>query len=339
MPSKRVRQTKDADTALLIAIDAHATKGNRKLTDRSAQRIRTEIRRWHQAGEVLGFGVGPKMVGGIWNGEIALQIHVRRKRPLGVLPPDTAIPQEVNWPELDRPVLTDVVERGSFRPASLTGVHRPVFPGLSVGHCISGETGSLGAVVRAFGDSNRYLLGAAHVLAAAGRARLGDEIIQPGGLDGGQCPSQTIGELTVFEKFQPGQGFLNEVDAALVKLKEEIRDVTGQFPVSRLARPQDVHIHDSLSTIGCRTGDRSVLVKNPSHATTIEFTLPAGGRARFGFRNLILYKDFSQKGDSGGPVVNNSGALVGIHIARTDDGAFGLAMPVWSLPPKWNVVI
>jgi hypothetical protein len=337
MPRKRAR-AREADTALQILVDAHASKKERRLDDRTAQHIRAEIRRWHLAGEVLGYGVGPKLVSDIWTGQTALQIHVRRKRPINVLPPSSVIPSTLDWPGLDKPVLVDVVERGAFRPAGLDGFERPIFPGLTVGHCISGETGSIGAVVKAFGDAERYVLGAAHVLAAAGRAQIGDEIVQPGGLDGGQCPSQTIGELNAFVSFKSGTGFPNVADAALVKLRADIEDIGGPRPINGLAIRQNLHIHDVLFCIGCRTGERSVLVKNPSHATTIEFTLPSGGRARFGFRDLILYKDFSQQGDSGGPLTDDSGALVGIHVAKTDDG-FGLAVPVWSLPAEWNVTI
>lgn len=339
--ARKVRRSREAEAALQMVVDAHGPKSRRQLLDeRTASRIRAEVRGWHKAGEVLGYGVGPKRVSGIWTGEIALQIHVRRKRPLHLLPGSSQIPPTLNWPGLARPVLVDVIVRPQFRPADLAGIERPIFPGLSVGHCITGETGSIGAIVGAFGDSDhRYILSAAHVLAAAGLAQIGDDIVQPGGEDGGECPSQTIGELAEFVKFQQGPGFPNRADAALAKLKSDIATTAGAHPVSRLAQRAEVGIHDVLFSIGCRTGERSVLVENSSHATTIEFTLPGGGRARFGFQDLLLYRDGSQNGDSGGPVTTDSGALVGIHVAKTDDGIFGLAVPVWSLPPSWNITV
>jgi hypothetical protein len=341
MAGKKNRKARAQDlayTALQIVLDAHARKSQRTLDDRTARRIRAEIRNWHLAGQILGYGVGLKQVKGISTGQIALQIHVRRKRPLGLLPASYVIPQSVDWPELEAPVALDVVERSPFRLANLTDTERPVFPGLSVGHCISGETGSLGAIVSAFNDSERYVLGAGHVLAASGRAQIDDEIVQPGGLDGGLCPDQTIGTLAAFVELQSGGGFPNSTDAALAKLNPNIASMGGDLTIQRLANQGEIGINDVLFRIGCRTGQRSVQVLNPSYATTVQYPTASGGQEVFGFQGLIQYSDFSLPGDSGGPLVTGSGALVGIHIARNDDG-FGLAVPVWSLPAEWNVTI
>jgi hypothetical protein len=226
-----------------------------------------------------------------------------------------------------------------FRPAVLDGPERPIFPGLSAGHCITGETGSIGAIVNAFGDhDNRYVLGAAHVFAAAGLAARGDAIIQPGGLDGGSCPSQTIGELAEFVEFVPGSNFPNRVDAALVKLDAGIDIAAGGLPIQDLAAQGSISEGDVLFRTGCRTGERAVQIENLSYSTTLVYTTPAGSPAAFGFRDLLLYSDFSMPGDSGGPVSTKSGDLVAIHIAKNDDG-FGLGVPVWSLPTEWNLTI
>lgn len=334
--TRAMRSYQQSHAALQIVIDAHAKKSRRKLDDRTASRIRSQIRSWHKAGEIIGYGVGLKRVGGLSTRQPALQIYVRRKRPLHLLPPPCVIPRTVSWPELEAPILLDVIETSPFRLADLTDSERPIFPGLSVGHCISGETGSLGAIVSAFNDSERYLLSAGHVLAASGRASLGDEIVQPGGLDGGQCPTQTIGTLAAFVELDPGGGFPNLADAALARLDPNVPDAPGGLAIRRLAGRDEIGPDDVLFRIGCRTGQRVVQVMNPSFATSIQFTSPFGGSATFQFRDLIQYSDYSQPGDSGAPLLTSSGALVGIHVAQNDDG-FGLAVPVWSLPVEWNV--
>lgn len=330
------RAYRQAHTALQVVLDAHTKKSRRKLDDRAARRIRAQIRSWHRAGEIIGYGVGLKRVSGLTTGQAALQIHVRRKRPLNLIPTPYLIPRTVSWPELEAPVLLDVIETSPFRLANLTDAERPIFPGLSVGHCISGETGSLGAVVSAFNDSERYLLSAGHVLAASGRARLEDAIVQPGGLDGGECPAQTIGTLTAFVELQPGSGFPNVADAALAKLNPNVQDAPGGLAIRRLAGPDEIGPNDVLFRVGCRTGERAVQIMNPSFATSVQFPSPSGSSETFQFRDLLQYTDFSQPGDSGAPLITASGALVGIHIAQNDDG-FGLAVPVWSLPTEWNV--
>lgn len=341
-PGGRQRERQEATKALELFFEAMAAPSRRKQLkgkDQVARHLRSQLRRWHGSGEILGYGVGLKQVGGLSTDHIALQIYVRRKRPREVLPARSVIPPVLSSPELSAQALLDVIEMEPFRHAALDRFQRPIFPGLSVGHCITGETGSLGAVVRALRDpANIYVLGAAHVFAAAGRARIGDAIVQPGGLDGGRCPQQTIGKLARFVIFQQGANFPNRADAALVKLDSTTDVTTGELPIRRLATRGMVREDQVLFRIGCRTGKRPVQVESTSFATTIEYSTPAGGRANFGFRDLLLYRDFSLKGDSGGMVITDSGALVGIHIARTDNG-FGLAVPVWSLPAEWNLAI
>lgn len=174
------------------------------------------------------------------------------------------MPPELNWSSLEAPVVLDVVETEPFHLAALDDTERPIFPGLSIGHCITGETGSLGAIVRALDNAELHVLSAGHVLAAAGRASIGDDIIQPGGLDGGECPGQTIGVLADFVKLQAGPGFPNLADAALARLDPAIVIDPGSRPISRLAMREEIGVHDVLFRIGCRTGDTFVLMKIPA---------------------------------------------------------------------------
>jgi hypothetical protein len=266
----------------------------------------------------------------------AFQIYVRKKRELDAISPLSVIPEEVQWDGMRVPALLDVIELAPFELAGLTTHQQPIFPGLSVGHCATGETGSLGAILRAKGDTNnRYLLSAGHVIAASGRAHKGDDIIQPGSDDGGSCPSQTIAKLVEMIPLKSGSGFPNKADAALAIVNPA---VTSKTVFSRLAKLSDVKPQKVLFRVGCRTGKRPVLVQDSSFSTTLPFPLPGGGTAMLGFQGLILYKDFSQTGDSGGPVSTDSNVLVGIHIARNKDG-FGLAVPVWSMPSAWRLAI
>jgi hypothetical protein len=338
----KAQQRKAAEAALQIVLDALGPPAQRlqltasKQDQRTASQLRNQVRRWHRAGDIVGYGVGLKHVGGLPTGQPALQVYVRRKRELDAIAPPSVIPEEMHWDGMPAPALLDVVEMAPFELAGLTSHQQPIFPGLSVGHCVTGETGSLGAILHAKGDpTSRYLLSAAHVIAASGRAHKGDDIIQPGSDDGGRCPTQTIAKFVEMVPLQPGPNFPNTADAALAIVDPA---VTSTAAFSRLGTLANVAPQTVLFRVGCRTGRRPVLVENPSFSTNLPFPLPGGGTGIFGFRGLILYRDFSQPGDSGGPVATQSNALVGIHIARNNDG-FGLAVPLWSMPSTWRLAI
>src|SRR5258706_612015 len=147
--ANKLQGTELPRAALNQILDAYARKGRRDLDDRTARVIRSQLRRWHLAGEIIGYGVGFKQVKGVPTDQIALQIHVRRKRPRPLLPTPTVIPPVLNWRGFEAPIVLDVIETAPFQLAALDDTERPIFPGLSIGHCITGETGSLGAIVRA----------------------------------------------------------------------------------------------------------------------------------------------------------------------------------------------
>jgi hypothetical protein len=109
-----------------------------------------------------------------------------------------------------RPLVTGEIE------AAAHTVHlRPAPGGISVGHLAVGA-GTLGCLAQgrsAPRDNRLLILGNNHVLAASNAGSFGDEIVQPGPLDGGVAPAYTIARL---ERFVPLDftGAPNVVDCA-----------------------------------------------------------------------------------------------------------------------------
>ena len=91
---------------------------------------------------------------------------------------------------------------------------RPVPIGVSSGH-LNTATGTLGARV-VDGSGNVYALSNNHVFAAINEASIGDGIIQPGNVDGGNDPADRIGTLHDFQQidFSGGNEHVGRCDRA-----------------------------------------------------------------------------------------------------------------------------
>ena len=171
---------------------------------------------------IVGVGYGTKTtVGATVEGQIAVRVYVRTKMTLASVPIDQQIPADINGTP------TDVVTVGDITAYAHAW---PVGCGVSVGHK-SITAGTLGCLVQKNGDSAKYILSNNHVLANANTATIGDEILQPGPLDGGVLmgtPNDIIAHLTDFESLilatpgSPPSPTPNLYDAAIA-----VVDITG----------------------------------------------------------------------------------------------------------------
>ena len=89
---------------------------------------------------------------------------------------------------------------------------RPVPIGVSTGHP-SATAGTIGALVT--DGALLYALSNHHVYAAGTDARIGDDLLQPGRVDGGLAPADVIGTLAAFEPIRFSLMANNRIDAAL----------------------------------------------------------------------------------------------------------------------------
>ncbi len=149
---------------------------------------------------VVGVGLGYKVVGGQQTDILSISVLVSRKLPANELERHYLIPRQVG----DAP--TDVLEVGELRllhDLDRRARLRPVRPGVSIAH-YRVSAGTLGAVVYDRRTRASLLLSNNHVLAnitdgSDGRAQVGDPILQPGRYDGG-TQSDVVARL---ERFVP----------------------------------------------------------------------------------------------------------------------------------------
>ena len=280
---------------------------------------------------VIGVGIGKKVVDGEETDEPAVIVFVERKLPEAQLKRKDIVPKTVDE------VKTDVVETGRLK-AQATGRERtarwrPAPGGVSVGH-VRITAGTLGAIVRA--DGRRVILSNNHILANSNEARRGDPILQPGPADSG-TRADVIGRLERFVeiRFEETAGWSpgallrrlaerlgiravpprpkNLVDAAIATPE---RDDLVSDEILELQRVPGLaeagvglRVRKSGRTTGVTEGkilatDATVEVDYDEHVATFTDQLVAG--------------PMSQGGDSGSLLLDEQGRAVGLLFAGSD---------------------
>lgn len=139
---------------------------------------------------VVGVGVGYKESHGVNTGEVAVVVLVEEKKPLAALRDEDLIPRELDG------MKTDVIEVGYLRAQQTAKERfRPIIPsGVSMGH-YKVTAGTLGTVVKDRTSGELFLLSNNHVFANSNDALIGDAILQPAAMDGGQNPGDLVARL------------------------------------------------------------------------------------------------------------------------------------------------
>lgn len=293
---------------------------------------------------VVGVGIGYKEVQGERTDDVVVLTLVRQKVPAAGLAPEEMVPREVDG------VPTDVIQVGQLRvQQSRTSRWRPAPGGVSLGH-YQVTAGTFGAVVRDRATGDRLILSNNHVLANSNDASVGDPILQPGAVDGGQMDDDLIGHLERFCVIQfnqqPGTcGIANGyamLGNALARLSGSSHQVTvmevnptaTNLVDAAVARPvNDADILDEILEIGEVSGSLEASlgmgVRKSGRTTgfttgtitvldaTVDINYGTGRVARF--EEQIVTTAMSQGGDSGSLVVaTNSQQAVGLLFAGSE---------------------
>jgi S1-C subfamily serine protease len=295
----------------------------------AAGRAFTAAVRPDPAGNVVGVGIGEKVMDGKPTGVWALRFFVRVKfleahlDAAQVLPKTVdGLPTDVEQTGLFRRLPAPRVARGRTGGAAAAEVPnprakiRPAQPGCSVGFRDPANqfvmAGTFGALVA--DASGSYVLSNNHVLADENRLAAGAPIFQPGLLDGGKPDTDQIAELTRFVTLQAGVA--NQVDCAVARaLKTSLvsRDILQIGPPAG-ATPAalDMLVHKFGRTTGYRAG------RVTSVDTDVAVQYETG---RYTFESQIIIvglngQGFSDAGDSGSLILErDSQRAVGLLFA------------------------
>lgn len=219
---------------------------------------------------------------------------------------------------------------------------RPVPIGVSTGHSAV-TAGTIGARVT---DGTRvYSLSNNHVYAASNGGRVGDDVFQPGMVDGGRDPEDALGTLHDFEplRFCNVGCPANTIDAAIaVTTSGDLDRITPEdgYGAPR-PRPVEPALGQTVQKYGRTTGWTKGRVTGIHATIDVQYR---NGNARFQDQVVITGTKgaFSNPGDSGSLVVTD-GVLLGdrrpVALLFAGSSTSTLANPIGPVLDRFGVWI
>jgi len=306
----------DTPIELLKALDlVRGTKAPKlESLDALESRHVLRVRKIFEDRNIVGIGVSQKETEKKETGELGLCFYVEKKVAKSKLDPNKMIPPVMSVADRTA-VFTDVKQIGKVVP-QINTKRTPIQSGFSIGD--GAETGTLSAIVKK--GKKFFLLSNSHVLAKAGKGKVGAPIIYPGDLDLGGAAKQPVGTLSHVVPFQVTEDFVNRVDAAMAELDEDFVDELN-FSIRGAKQPLAViePTRDMKVVIRGRTSGNSEGTIKDVHFSIV---LPYPDVGKVGFIDQVLATRYSQGGDSGSLVVDKeTGKVVGLHFAGSPDGS------------------
>lgn len=245
---------------------------------------------------VVGVGIGEKVIDGVPTGQLAVKVLVKEKKPESRVSSEALVPQTLGG------VATDIEETGEIYANMFTARRRPAPCGVSIGNCLRVMAGTLGCLMTR--NNQLFILSNNHVTALVNTSPLNAGIPQPGRLDGGVCPQDIIARLTQFVPINFAAAANNLVDAAIARTSPALVD-------RRILRPGGVlqpitpgvvapAFNMSVQKSGRTTQFRRGFIDLVNTTVNVSYA-PLGGVARFvrQFRVRGVGSIFSDRGDSG----------------------------------------
>ena len=247
-------------------------------------------------GNIVGVGIGEKVVDDTPTGQMAVKVFVKEKLYASEVSSEALVPSSLGG------VATDVEVIGEINAQMFTARLRPAPGGVSVGHCSRVMAGTLGCLVTR--QNQLFVLSNNHVLALVNAGPIGVGNPQPGRLDGGVCPQDIIARLTQFIPISFAAGQCNFVDAAIARTSPNLVD-------RRILRPGGIRqplvgphvnpvLNQQVQKSGRTTQYRRGIITAVNVTTNVSYA-PLGGVGRF-CRQFIVRGTptiFSAPGDSG----------------------------------------
>ena len=145
---------------------------------------------------VTAVDIGYRYKDGRRTDDLAVRVHLKEKLPESVLEAAEVLPEEIDGVPVDvvQAVYHPHVALGLQPAGTRTSRVDPIQPGVSVSHPRV-TAGTFGVLVHDGRTGQPCVLSNWHVLVGSMAAVPGDSIVQPGRMDGGRSPRDTVGHL------------------------------------------------------------------------------------------------------------------------------------------------
>jgi len=264
---------------------------------------------------VVAIGIGDKLIGGKKTGRLCVRVYVEKKLNPFVLAKRHMVP------DLLGSVETDVIEIGKIKALGYTERMRPTKCGISIGHKDI-TAGTLGCLVKDMATQEIMILSNNHVLANSNKAKIGDEILQPGPHDKGIGTDliAVLAKFTTIKYKNWWQYFCfwipdpkNKVDCAVASPLDE-KDILPE--ILEIGIPKGtaaVKVGTKLQKTGRTTGHTKGEVIDDDVTVSVDY-----GSFIARFENQIMADAMSAGGDSGSLVLDENKNAVGLLFAGSE---------------------
>ena len=289
---------------------------------------------------VTGVDVGYKEVGGVLTDQLAIRVHVKKKR--ADVPKAQLVPAEIEG------VATDVLERVyeaqvlrqelDVSALADTTHYSTVEGGVSIGpsRVIGGSiyAGTLGAIVVDKATGKRAALTNFHVACVDTGWHVGDRQVQPSRIDTGVVPGDEFGAIA-------RATLSGHVDGAVISLDPGRATDASVVGIGKLKGTKAPTLGTAVRKRGRTTGLTYGSVDGLSLSVNVNYGPGLGTRT---FTNQVSIASdttrnpmFSDHGDSGSAIVDASGYVVALLFAGSGAGTVG--NPISDVMAELNVDI
>jgi hypothetical protein len=275
---------------------------------------------------VTGVDVGYKYVDGKRTDQIAIRVLVAKKKK--TVPKGQEVPKTIDG------VKTDVIERKyelqQFKNRKKVedvellvdaGRYRPLNGGMGIGPCrvVGGFVfvGTLGAIVKDNATGNPFCLSNFHVMCIDNGSHVGDQMCQPGRVDGGSCPADVVGSLQ-------RSSLAATVDCAVCDIAAGIGYVCEVLEIGQVAGTAVAVLDAPVRKRGRTTGLTYGFVDGIHASVNIDYGDGIGMRT---LTNQVSIRPdtahnalFSDHGDSGSVIMDANRNVMSLLFAGSSDG-------------------